>query len=297
MPLFGIDTSHYQAGMNYRQVAAEGLTFVVGKVSEGAGFRDPQWVATRDQAREAGLLVAGYHYITEEPAAAQAANCAAALGDFTIPVALDWERHSGGWSQFVAVQQAFARAGVHVWGAYVPLWYWLEQGSPDMTGAGLPLWASRYRSTLPSTPAQLYDNVRGIDWAGYGGLAVQMLQFANIAQVAGMTVDCDAFLGTRDKLAVLFGLPQPPRPGPSSLPALEYGMLNNAHVANLQRFLNAYPWRPELRLLPVTGNYLDSTRAVLRAAQAQMGITGPDADGSRCGLRTNTALWNRGYRG
>jgi hypothetical protein len=46
MPLFGIDTSHYQAGMNYRQVAAEGLTFVVGKVSEGAGFRDPQWVAT-----------------------------------------------------------------------------------------------------------------------------------------------------------------------------------------------------------------------------------------------------------
>ena len=83
----------------------------------------------------------------------------------------------------------------------------------------------------------------------------------------------------------------------ASLPTLRYGMRNNPAVAALQRFCNAHGWRPALPLLPSTGNYLDQTRAVVEAAQAQMGVTGADADGSVCGPRTNAALWARGYRG
>ena len=92
--------------------------------------------------------------------------------------------------------------------------------------------------------------------------------------------------------------PPPPPPGDSGrLPTLKYGMRDNPSVASLQRFCNAHNWQPELPLLPATGNYLDQTKDVVRRAQIQMGVGGPDADGSIIGPRTNAALWQRGYRG
>lgn len=87
-----------------------------------------------------------------------------------------------------------------------------------------------------------------------------------------------------------------PTGGADTLPSLERGDAGPA-VAALQRFLNAYGWRPALPLLPTDGHYGPRTTEVVRAAQAQMGITGPDADGTVIGPRTNAALWQRGYRG
>jgi peptidoglycan hydrolase-like protein with peptidoglycan-binding domain len=67
-------------------------------------------------------------------------------------------------------------------------------------------------------------------------------------------------------------------------------MRNDSRVRALMRYRNAAPWDPELPLLPVTGNYLDQTREVVRRAQAQLGITGPDADGTVIGPRTKAAF-------
>lgn len=83
--------------------------------------------------------------------------------------------------------------------------------------------------------------------------------------------------------------------GPESLPDLVYGMRNHPGVEALQLFLNAYAWRPALPLLPVTGNYLADTAAVLRRAQAQMGVA--SGDGRNVGPATKRALWSRGFRG
>jgi hypothetical protein len=85
-------------------------------------------------------------------------------------------------------------------------------------------------------------------------------------------------------------------PAPATLATLSEGMRNDLRVAALQRFLNAYAWRPALPLLPVTGNYLAQTVAVVRAAQAQVGVTGPDADGTTVGPRTIAAFAARGAR-
>ena len=68
-------------------------------------------------------------------------------------------------------------------------------------------------------------------------------------------------------------------------------------VAELQRFLNAFGWRPALPLLPVTGNYREQTRDVVRAAQGQCGVGGSDADGTVVGPRTLAAFRSRGFRG
>lgn len=101
---------------------------------------------------------------------------------------------------------------------------------------------------------------------------------------------------------VVFGHPAYDGAGPATqaggddLATLAHGMRNDSRVAAFQRQSNAHPWKPALPILPVTGNYLDQTAAVVRAAQAQLGVTGPDADGRTIGPRTKAALAARGFR-
>ena len=205
--LFGIDVSHYQAGIDMSRAKSEGIDFAILKVSQGSGSRDSAYAAHRDNAHNAGMIVAAYHMITGDPAAAQAANCKAALGDLSMPLALDWEESggSGNWANFMAVLAAFRAAGLRVALAYCPRWYFQQQGSPDMSAARLPLWSSRY---IPGTgtPTSLYARVTADMWAGYGGLSVALVQFTDRATVAGCAVDCSAFPGTRDQLANLLGI-------------------------------------------------------------------------------------------
>jgi len=82
----------------------------------------------------------------------------------------------------------------------------------------------------------------------------------------------------------------------AGLATLSYGMRKDSRVIALQRFLNAYPWKPELPLLEPLGNYLDQTVAVVAAAQRQVGVTGADANGRTVGPRTIAAFAARGAR-
>jgi CHAP domain len=82
----------------------------------------------------------------------------------------------------------------------------------------------------------------------------------------------------------------------AGMATLQRGMRNDSRVIALQRFLNAYNWWPALPLLSPLGNYLEQTVAVVKAAQAQCGVTGPDADGTIVGPRTIAAFAARGAR-
>jgi len=209
MVLFGPDVSHYQSGIDLKRAAAEGHSFVIGKVSEGSSFKDPQWPKTRDQGKAAGLIVIGYHYLTTDSATAQAANCAAAIGDKSTPIALDWEDRGGNYANVLAVLKAFRAAGLNVRLLYTGSWYWQPQGSPNLTGTGLALWKSRYPTTNPGAPAALYAKVPANYWDGLGSLPTSLLQFTDHASVAGISSDCSAFRGTRDQLAALLGIGSP----------------------------------------------------------------------------------------
>lgn len=87
-----------------------------------------------------------------------------------------------------------------------------------------------------------------------------------------------------------------PRFDPNTLATLTLGMQGNPHVALFQKASNDYPWSPALPLLPVTGNYGPQTQGVVAKAQAECGITGPDANGSIIGPRTKAAFAARGIR-
>jgi surface antigen len=92
------------------------------------------------------------------------------------------------------------------------------------------------------------------------------------------------------------GVSPPPPPLPANLATLSYGMRNDSRVAAFQRQSNAYPWTPELPVVPATGNYLDQTTDLVRRMQALLGITGTDANGRTIGPRTKAALAARGFR-
>lgn len=87
----------------------------------------------------------------------------------------------------------------------------------------------------------------------------------------------------------------PPQFDPNTLPTLQKGM-TSPHVALFQKASNDAPWSPELPLLPVTGFYGDQTTEIVRRAQAQRGITGPDANGTVIGPRTKAAFAAFGLR-
>jgi hypothetical protein len=95
---------------------------------------------------------------------------------------------------------------------------------------------------------------------------------------------------------VIVQAPVAPAWDATGMATLTRGMRNNDSVKKLQAFCNRYAWKPALPLLPVTGNYLDQTVAVVRAAQAQCGITGPDANGTIVGPQTKRAFAARGAR-
>jgi hypothetical protein len=82
---------------------------------------------------------------------------------------------------------------------------------------------------------------------------------------------------------------------PNTLADLSKGM-TSPHVALFQKASNDAPWSPELPILPVTGFYGEQTTAVVASAQAQRGVTGPDADGTVIGPRTKAAFAAYGLR-
>lgn len=218
-PLFGVDLSSHQSGINLEGIRAEGFDFAFCKISQGAGYRSPDWPRQRDTARQSGLILAGYHYVDGADPAAQAANCKAWIGDTTIPVALDCEANGGDISHYHAILDAFAAAGLRVALSYLPHWYWQQIGSPDLRGIP-PLWSSRYPGgTRAAYASQLYQAVGAQHWAGYGGASVAVLQFTASAVVQGLHVDANAFPGSRDELlALLTGTTPTPAAGPEQPP-------------------------------------------------------------------------------
>lgn len=201
MTLYGIDIASYQAGLNLAEVKSEGFDFVIAKVTQGSSYTDPSWPAFRDSARANGLILVGYHYVTGDAPPAQAHNLVDHLGDASIPVMLDFEAGSGDLTNFWAVADAITAAGAHVALSYIPRWYWQRIGSPDLTGVP-GLVASDYVAGTGYASA-LYPGEQSSFWAGYGGIEPVILQFTDAAQVAGQTIDADAYRGTADQLQQL----------------------------------------------------------------------------------------------
>lgn len=93
-PISGIDVSSHNGEIDFRRVAADSITFVYIKASEGADFRDSRFSANCDSAGQAGLKVGAYHFFRKNGnGTLQARNFLNAVAGrmLDLPLAIDVE--------------------------------------------------------------------------------------------------------------------------------------------------------------------------------------------------------------
>ncbi len=93
-PISGIDISSHNGVIDFHRVAADSITFVYIKASEGADFRDRRFSANCDSAINAGLKVGAYHFFRKNGnGSLQAANFLDAIAGkmLDLPLVVDVE--------------------------------------------------------------------------------------------------------------------------------------------------------------------------------------------------------------
>ena len=146
------DLSHFNGRVDLADAYTAGQRGVIHKASEGAGYVDPMYAATRTQAAAAGLLWGAYHFgIGGDPVAQATHFLATAKPDGNTLLVLDLESNPDGSSmsmdeagQFVSkVQQktgiwpglyggSYVREqmGEHADTALGQCWFWLAEYGP-----------------------------------------------------------------------------------------------------------------------------------------------------------------------
>lgn len=199
------------------QLAAQGFSGMCHKVSEGNYYEDPFWPPVLQWCQANNFPVLGYHYVTTNDRASQARTYLANGG---LPNAMfDWEANGGDLANYYAVASAFNTAGVNVGVGYCPQWYWNEVGGGDLSQAGA-LVASAYPGATgyASSIYAAAGGDSGSGWQPYGGVTPTCWQFTDRANIAGLSMDCNAFKGTPEQLAQLFTGGPVTQPQPLSNP-------------------------------------------------------------------------------
>ncbi|MDU5945774.1 MAG: glycoside hydrolase family 25 protein, partial [Paenibacillus macerans] len=148
----GIDVSHHNGTVDWAKVAADGISFVFLKASEGKTFVDSTFKNHAKAARAAGLLVGAYHFVNATSTGAaelEARHFANTIQGVTLdlPPVMDYENNPGGLgrSQINDVAETFLFELERLTGKR-PIVYtgnsFASNFSP-LLGA-YPLWIARY---------------------------------------------------------------------------------------------------------------------------------------------------------
>ena len=216
--IFGVDVSEHQDGMSLAQAKREGMDFAILRLCDGT-YRDRVFRSHLADAESAGLLVSTYWYLrapSEGSTIAQQVDVIAQQmgGRRDLGVWIDVESVAGGRKLLTgadvwAAKRELEKRGYHVPGIYSGAWYWEQMpgGEPSMDGLGY-LWVSSYGRNRTGKPRALYDGDGGNAHPGWnyplGNRKPDILQYGSRAQVAGHTVDINAYKGTRAELAKIF---------------------------------------------------------------------------------------------
>jgi GH25 family lysozyme M1 (1,4-beta-N-acetylmuramidase) len=211
--IFGIDISNWQSGINYNILKQNGIDFAIIKSTEGEGFKDAMFTTHLNGCRNAGMVVAAYHFVRGGNAEAQLNNIKSMVPK-DIPVILDIEDGAGDMNSIRRLLTLLQNDGYKTPLIYMPEWYWKKIGSPSL--AGLP---ANWWSWYPDNSGQSRTLTEGISmvperiWSGFGGLLVQIVQFTSTGRVLNSNrqpvgynanLDLNAYKGSIEDLYNLF---------------------------------------------------------------------------------------------
>jgi len=189
------DISGYQGNIDLTGVPA-----ACAKVTEGTGFVSPWYDEQKAMAARHGVFFFAYHFLHHGAAAAQAGWCHAHAAK--TPVMVDFEP-TGSSNPSVADATAFIDTYRKDGGisnlVYLPHWYWLQLGAPDLKplrDRGMHLVSSAY-------PASTYQGDHASGWNTYGGMSPAIWQYTSSQVLHGQRVDFNAYRGTLAQLEQL----------------------------------------------------------------------------------------------
>ena len=209
--LFGVDVSEHQDGMSLKRAASEGISFAIIRTTDGT-HRDRCYRSHLDDAESAGLVTAAYHYLrnpSEGTTVAQQVQASLeVMGDKKRPMWIDVETQAGLHVDHIrACKREFEKHGVHVIGAYSYVPYWegrVAPHEPDSHEFGA-FWVAAYGQNPHGRPRDIYPGDQHRQWDyPLGNQKPALWQYGSNAQVAGYSVDINAYRGTKAELRALF---------------------------------------------------------------------------------------------
>ncbi len=152
----GIDVSHYQGLIDWKDVSASGMVgYVYIKATEGAGLMDDCYEYNLREARKHGLLAGSYHFFRSNASVEeQMANMTATVKkneQDLIPI-IDVERVNGSVSTFISRLHAFMNAVEKHYGCKPILYTFVNFYNKYLQGQGFgkyPLMIAFYRDDQP----------------------------------------------------------------------------------------------------------------------------------------------------
>lgn len=195
----GIDVSHWQGRIGWKQARADGVEFVFAKATEGQTFVDTEYARNQRRADALGIKFSAYHFANPDRSAGDAVReadhflrHAKLRGRHLLPV-LDLETTGGlGQRKLVRWTRAWlerveSRLGVKpiiytapsFWRTYMGDSRWFAKN-------GYRVWIAHWHVDQPDTPAR--------NWAGRGWSLWQLTDCGEVAGIAGC-VDIDLFRG------------------------------------------------------------------------------------------------------
>lgn len=157
----GIDVSHYQGTIDWRQISPKQIHFAIAKATGGTGFVDPQFKINWHEMRRRNIIRGAYHFFYADQSAQEQANhFLVTVGTLTaqdLPPIIDIEIQD-----HTQIKQLVNK--VLVWLTTIeqatnrlPIIYsdssFANQFLNDPRLAKYPLWIADYNNTLPPLPA------------------------------------------------------------------------------------------------------------------------------------------------
>ena len=220
--IYGIDISEHQDGMSCVRAKQEGMEFAIIRTTDGT-YKDRCYRSHLEDAESAGMLTAAYHYLrnpSEGTTVAQQVQASLeVMGDQKRPMWIDVETNAGLHVDHIrACKREFERRGVRVIGVYSYVPYWegrIAPSEPDSHEFGA-FWVAAYGQNRRGKPRDIYPGDQHRQWNyPLGNQKPALWQYGSNAQVAGYSVDINAYRGSRAELQALFSGEPAPEEEPS----------------------------------------------------------------------------------
>lgn len=206
MTILGVDISSWSSLNEFPvDLSEQGYDFLFYKVSKGGQYQ----YGCNGQREEYGSVArAAIHVQTDESPSQQAYNLTRAVTDIRVPIILEIVAGDSLLTQDLIT--LLVREGYRVPLMYMPFWYWVKSGQPDLSSLP-PVWgtcrvpAYKCGDETSFIGSDIYKNVPHSAWANYGNSSTLALHFTESAIIAGVEspMNVSAFAGTRKNLDYL----------------------------------------------------------------------------------------------